>query len=167
MTDDPAPTPKPAPAPTETFSREYVNELREENKRWRLTASDKETIATTAATAAEKAKAEADALIAEVTTKADQRIITAELRRMADKAGLVDLDALKLFDTSAVKLDANGDVIVPDGFFDTARKAKPWAFQTSTSNPAPAPKPGAGPEKKFADMTPEERKVASRALGIN
>src|SRR5476649_2491101 len=70
----PAATP-PAPAPAQTFSAEYVRELREENKAWRLKHDTAAQEVGTHKTAAEKAATKADAKIAAATTAANERVI--------------------------------------------------------------------------------------------
>jgi hypothetical protein len=160
--DPPAPNPSPTPPPApKTFSEEYVRELREENKTWRQKAQGHETAAQEAARKATEATEAATKTVTEAQAKADQRVIDAELRRLADKAGLVDLEGLKLLDTSVVKLDSDGNVVVPEKFFEDAKKAKPWLFATpNSSNTDPTPKPKPGDTKKVTDMSREEWQAA-------
>lgn len=136
------------PAPKESFSREYVSELREENKSWRLKISERDTeLSTLKAKVAELETGSKDAL-----TKAEQaandRVLRAELKAVAAKHGVVDVnDALKVLDLAGVKLDEKGDLIGADELFDAAKKAKPYLFaavstsSTSKTPPAGAPKP--------------------------
>jgi hypothetical protein len=186
MTDEITPVPQPQPAPVpqaqpepQTFSREYVAELRGENKTWRLKASEAERIANEAKTAADAAIAAAKAAeekatadTAAATTAAEQaandRIIRAELKAEAIKAGLVDLDAMKMLDTSSVKLDEHGNPTGAVELFAALKESKPYLFtaapvhSSQPNPPPPAPKPG---EKKSAkDMTPEEFAAARRAI---
>jgi hypothetical protein len=108
--DDDDPTPG-----QETFSHDYVRELRAENKGYRLKMTEErqgreaaERERDDARRAAEAAKAAADteaqAKAKEAETKAHERIIRSELRTLAIKAGMVDLDRLKLADLSTVRL---------------------------------------------------------------
>jgi hypothetical protein len=135
-------------APRELFSREYVSELREENKSWRLKIGERDTENTTlkariaeleegGKTAAKQAQADADA-----------RVLRAELKAVAAKHGVVDVsDALKVLDLSGVKLDENGNLVGADELFDAAKKAKPYLFGTTNTSstqktpPAGDPKP--------------------------
>lgn len=169
-TPDPAnqPAPKPAaPAEPEHFSRDYVRELREESKTWRQKAQGHETDARTAREAAVKAATEAAAKIAEAAAAAEARVIRAEMKALASRAGMVDLDGLKLLDLSAVKLTEAGEVEGADALIEAAKKAKPWLFgAASTSSTTPAPKPGEPKAKLAKDMTPEEFRAAKIALGI-
>lgn len=146
--DDAGGNADPKPAPKESFSREYVSELREENKSWRLKISERDTeLSTLKAKVAELESGSKDAL-----TKAEQaandRVLRAELKAVAAKHGAVDVaDALKVLDLSGVKLDADGNLTGADELFEAAKKAKPYLFgTTSTSStqktpPAGDPKP--------------------------
>jgi hypothetical protein len=136
----------PPPATTErtSFTREYVTDLREEAKSWRLKVQDRDTELTTLkAKVAELETGGKDAL-----TKAEQaandRVLRAELKAVAAKHGAVDVaDALKVLDISGVKLDENGDLVGADALFEAAKKAKPYLFgTTSTSSTEKPPKPG-------------------------
>jgi hypothetical protein len=162
----------------ETFSREYVTELRNENKTWRTRAQALETETTTARTAAETAQAKAAADIEAATKKAtteatervtkaeaaaNARVIRAEVRAAAVKLGMVDLDAIKMLDTTALKLNAEGDIEGVDALLEATKKAKPYLFgspSTSSTQKAPDPKPETA--KKASEMTDEEFNAAMR-----
>ena len=153
-----------APDP-ETFSKDYVRELRAENKGWRLKASEQEMAAKAAAEVAKKAVDDAQAVIAEHAAKADQRIIRAELKALAVKAGIVDLDGLKLVELGDVKLDDRGEVVGADALIDALKKAKPYLFAAPSSSSTATP-PGKEPPaaKKATDMTKEEYADARKKL---
>ncbi len=142
----------------ETFSREYVQELRAENKGWRLKAQQLEQERDTHKTAAEKAAQDAEGRIKEANTTAEQRIIRAELKAAAVKAGMVDLDGLKLADLSNVKINEAGEVEGAEDLMKALKEAKPYLFSstqsTSTASPTPNPKPATA--KKATEMTDEE-----------
>lgn len=159
--------PKPAPQP-ETFSREYVTELRGENASYRTKAKEAEERAKTAEEAAKKAQEEADAKTKEADSKANERIIRAELKAAAIKAGMVDLDGLKLADLSTVKLNDAGEVEGADALMEAMKKAKPYLFKdaTSTSHPGKPPEKSDAKDKSAKDMTDEEWKAHKRKLGI-
>lgn len=160
------PAPSPAPPEPETFSKDYVRELRAENKGWRLKADDLAKERDTHKTAAEQAASDADAKIAEASTAADQRIVRAEMKAAALKAGMVDLDGLKLADLSKVKLNADGEVEGADELMTELKKAKPYLFGTpSTSHTGTTPPSKVPPEAKLAkDMTDAEYKAARAAI---
>src|SRR5690349_957992 len=115
---EPAPQPEQKPAPgaqhnePKTFSAEYVSELRAEAASWRHKARDAEGRFTTAEQAVAEAKAEAERRILQTMTAANNRIIIAELKAEALKAGIVDLDGLRLADLSSVKLNDAGELEV-------------------------------------------------------
>ena len=162
----PAPSPAPRAPNPETFSADYVRELREENKGWRLKASEQEGLAKKAKEDADKLVAEANGKVTEAATAAEKRVIRAELKAVALKAGLVDLDALQLADLSGVKLDDKGEVVGGVEAIEALKKAKPYLFgsgSTSSTTPAP-PKPGgAGNAKKATEMTAAEYAEAKKA----
>ena len=164
--------PKPEVSGTEpqTFSVDYVRELRAENKGYRLKAAELERAANDAKTAAERAMADAktasdkaakDAAdsIAAHTSKANERLIRAEIRAGAAAAGLAHSDFIRLLDTSAVKVGEDGEVQVPEGFWADAKAKLPHLFAATgadrgtTSNPAPAPKPTPAAGKRAEDLS--------------
>ena len=169
MTDAVIDQPKPEPIKgPETFSREYVHELREENKSARLKAQEAEAKAAAAEAEAKKAKDEAEAHKTEAKTAADQRIIRAELKAEAIKAGMIDLDGLKLADLSAVKLDDNGEVVGAEELMTKLKADKPYLFQApSSSNTDKKPDPNKDDKpKKAVDMTKDEANAEAAKLGI-
>lgn len=162
---DENPNPQQEPKEPETFSKDYVRELRAENKGWRLKAQESETKAKAAEEAAMKAKEEADARIADTSKQAEQRIIRAELKALAVKAGIVDVDGLKLVDLSGVKLDDKGDVEGAEALIDSLKKAKPYLFAAPAStSTAPPPSKEAPAEKKATEMNKEEYAAAKQKL---
>ena len=157
------------PAARQTFSAEYVRELREEAKALRLKlreaegAADELTKAKAALDDADKAreKAVADALKS-AKAEANARLLNAELKAAAAKAGLIDPSDIRLFDTSKVTVAEDGTVSIPEGFFDEAAKAKPYLFAPksgaetgNTTNPQQPPKPSTGGKDALA-MSDEE-----------
>ena len=177
----PPSTPPAAPVTgKETFSREYVQELRHENASYRTRAieaekkaQEAETKATKAAEEAEararKAAEDADAKVKEGHTSAEQRIIRAELKAEAIKAGMVDLDGLKLADLSAVKLDESGNVQGATELLAALKESKPYLFKepTSSTSHTGEPPPKKKPEPFDArTATPEERKAKAREMGL-
>jgi hypothetical protein len=140
-------TPPAPPAPKESFSREYVSELRDEAKSYRLKAAEKDTaLATAQARIAELEAGTKDALTA-AEKAANDRVLRAELKAVAAKHGVVDVnDALKVLDLSGVKLDENGDVIGADELFEAAKKAKPYLFGTTSTSSTQKPPPAGDPK---------------------
>ena len=167
MAEETIPTTNPAPNPPrepETFSKDYVRELREENKGWRLKHDELTGKLKAADEVVTKAASEAEAKIKEASNAADQRVIRAELKTAALKAGMVDLDGLKLADLSTVKLNAAGEVEGADALMDAMKKAKPYLFGAANSSTGTKAPPATSPtSKKATDMTKEEYAAAKRA----
>jgi hypothetical protein len=161
----------PPPEKQETFTREYVEELRSENKTWRgkmltertereKTAGELEAARNEVKTVKEQAEADAKGKVTEAETRANERVIRAELKTVALKAGMIDLDGLKLADLSVVKINDKGEVVGADALITKLKEAKPYLFgaATSTTNTnTPTPPPNTGEGKKAKDMTPAER----------
>lgn len=96
--------------------------------------------------------------------EADQRLIRAEMKAEAVRAGMVDLDGLKLLDLSATKLSSTGEVEGAAGLMAQAKRDKPWLF-VGTSSTAATPPPAAAPTpKKAMDMTDAEYRTARAEL---
>ena len=175
------PAPKPGPKDPETFSVDYVRELRAENKGYRLRASEMEKTANDAKAVAEKATADlaaanekatkdtADAVKA-ANTAAAQRLIRAEVKAGAIQAGLGHLDYLKLLDLSAITVGEDGEVVVPADFWTAAKAASPHLFAATgadrgtTTNPGQPPKPTPPGTKHASQMTDAEADAALAAL---
>ena len=164
-------TPVASPAPaTGTFSAEYVRELREEAKAHRLTAQEQTALAKTAQEAAVKATADAEALIATSKLAADEKLLRAELKAIALKAGIVDLDGLKLADVSKLKLNEQGELEKGEEFITELKAAKPYLFgtvgaTTSTTKGKPAASASNTPVDVSA-MTSEQYRAYKKSLGI-
>jgi hypothetical protein len=180
----PSPSPAPAPSPSpntgkEVFSREYVTELRGENASYRTRAIDAErkaqeadARATKAAEEAEarvkKATEEADAKVKETHTASEQRVIRAELKAVAIKAGMVDLDGLKLADLSTIKIDDKGEVVGAEDLMKALKESKPYLFTAATSSSSSGTPPPKGKPAPFdaRTATPEELKAKAREMGF-
>ncbi len=91
------------------------------------------------------------------------RLLRAELKAHALRAGMVDLDGLKLLDTSALVVNERDEVIGAEALMAEARRAKPWLFGgASTSSTAAAP-PAQAPRAKLATEMSEAEWRAARA----
>lgn len=130
----------------------YITLLRRESQQHREAAA-------AAKASEEKVKADAAAAIAATTTAANTRIINAELRAEATKAGIVDIDGLKLLDLekAGVKVDDAGNVIKVAEAIADLKKSKPFLFAAATTGNGTPVKPGEQTEKHARDMTPAER----------
>ncbi len=97
---------------------------------------------------------ERDDAIAAVREEARGHVLQAELRAHATRAGILDLDALKLADLGAISFDENGDIVGIDEAIASLRDRKPYLFgadvaalapgtTTQTHRPPQAAKPAA------------------------
>jgi len=69
-----------------------------------------------------------DEAIANVRSEANGRVIRSELKAHALRAGIIDLDGLRLADTSKLALNEEGDVVGAETLIETLRKEKPYLF---------------------------------------
>jgi hypothetical protein len=93
------------------------------------------------------------------------RLVAANLRTEALRAGMIDLDGLKLVDLSSVTLDANDRVVSGRKLMEDLRRDKPWLFgTTSSSSAAVAPASQPVRQKTALEMTDEEYVAARAAL---
>ncbi len=99
--------------------------------------------------------------------KADfqSRLLIANLRTDAVRAGMVDLDGLKLIDLSAVRLGTDDRVIGGRKLMDDLRRSKPWLFGAASSSSA-ASVPASQPvrQKSALEMSDEEYASARKSL---
>lgn len=158
------------PSQQETFSREYVHELREENKAQRLKALENEKKATEAEAVALKIKEDAETssrqAIADSQMKSDDRVIRAELKALAATAGIKNMEYLKLADISAVTLDADGNVVGADKIVEKMKTDMPDLFGASSTTNVGGKPPKADDQKakKATEMTPEEYEASKKEL---
>lgn len=142
-----------SPGEGQAFPLDYVRELRAENKGWRLKAAELEGEVVQAREALAKARTEVEA-----------RVIQAEVRALAARAGMVDPDGVKLMDLGGVRVNAAGDVEGAEAAIEAARTARPWLFGNArTANPEPPPRPRDTRETRDArQMTTKEYAAARR-----
>lgn len=102
--------------------------------------------------------------LVQVRQSAEQRVIWADLTVEAVKAGMVDLDGIKLLDQSEIKLNDDGHVAGAAALMTHLRRSKPWLFGgTSSSNPGKPP-PAPQPRHKLATEMSDDEYRAARAL---
>ncbi len=112
-----------------------------------------------------QARAEnAEAALADSQAKANERLIRAELKAEAVRAGMIDLDGLKLIDLTEVGLTQNGEVADAATILAKLKRAKPWLFGNVASSSAaanpPRPEP---PRTRHASELSHEEWLAARA----
>jgi hypothetical protein len=103
--------------------------------------------------------------LAEIEQRNEGRLIGSELKAEAIRAGMVDLDGLKLIDLSDVKLGAGGEIDGAPAIMARIKKVKPWLFGTSSFSSIATPPPVQAPRQKLAtEMTDAEYRTAREAI---
>ncbi len=116
----------------------------------------------------EELRARTDALekqLRESNEAARASLVRAELKAEALRAGMVDLDGLKLFDSTALKVSDTGEVDGAAELMARMKREKPWLFASASSSSPTAP-PQAAPmrNKRATEMTAEEYRIARAEL---
>src|ERR1700760_3945069 len=107
----------------------------------------------------------ASADISEVRADFERRLLAASLRTEAVRAGMIDLDGLKLLDLNGIHLGDNDAVLEGHKIMADLRRAKPWLFGSgSTSSTAFAPASQPARQRTAMDMTDEEYAAARTAV---
>jgi len=112
-----------------------------------------------------QARAEnAEAALADAQAEANARLIRAELKAEAIRAGMIDLDGLKLIDLAEVGLNPSGEVADAASILAKLKRTKPWLFGNASSSSAaanpPRPEP---PRMRHARELSHEEWLAARA----
>ena len=107
--------------------------------------------------------AELEERIVQMEADSRRRLVHAELKAEALRAGMIDLDGLKLVDFTHVELGPTGDVKGATTLMRDLRRSKPWLFGGDNSS-APAMPPPAQPAKaRNATVMTEAEWRAARA----
>jgi len=97
--------------------------------------------------------------------EAEVRLIMSELKAEAIRAGIVDLDGLRLVDTSSIKISRDGEVSGAATLITELRRRKPWLFSSASSSSAAGVPAAQPPRQKTAlEMSEEEYRSARAAL---
>ena len=103
--------------------------------------------------------------LAALQRETEARLIVAALKAEAQKAGIIDLDGLKLVDSSRLQLNADGEVEGAAALIAELKRAKPWLFGATSSSAAAKAPPAQPPRQKLAsEMNDEEYRTARAAL---
>lgn len=103
--------------------------------------------------------------IKKLRTDFQSRLIVANLRTEAVRAGMVDLDGLKLINLSGAELGPDDKVVEGLQIMEDLRRNKPWLFgTTSSSSVAAAPASQPVRHKTALEMTDEEYSAARAVL---
>jgi len=151
-----------------TFSADYVKELRAENKATRLRTQELETQLAHAAESGKKLELDFSNKEKAISEQAKQAAIRSEMKVHALKAGMVDLDGLKLLDLSKIQLNEAGELENADAVLKQAKDSKPWLFNitTSTSSTASPPKASEVKTKSALEMSADELAAFEKQHGI-
>lgn len=112
-------------------------------------------------------EAEPELPLAEVAQVAALRakLLQAELRTAAARAGMIDLDGIKLVDMSGLSVNEAGELAEAPETMARLKQAKPWLFgRGSSSSPAIAPRATPPKPKTAMEMTVDEWRVARAEL---
>ncbi len=106
-----------------------------------------------------------EAEVARLRDELQARVTAASLRTEAVRAGMIDLDGLKLIDLTKVCLDENDMITDGRKIMADLRKAKPWLFgNPSTSSGAIPPVSQPIRARSAMEMTDEEYSAARTAV---
>lgn len=95
----------------------------------------------------------------------EARLLQANLRTEAVRAGMIDLDGLRLIDPAAVKTDDFGNIVDGKVLMASLQRKKPWLFGSmSSSSTTPTPASAPVRQKTALDMSDEEYAAARAAL---
>ena len=114
----------------------------------------------------EDAEARAAALqcrVVELEAQSRKWLIRAELKAQAMRAGMVDLDGLKLVDSSALTLDEAGEVQGGAALMQSLRAAKPWLFPGASTSSVATPPLMEPPRTRLATRMTTKEWLAARA----
>lgn len=93
------------------------------------------------------------------------RLVQAELRTEALRAGMVDLDGVRLIDPGAIQLTETGGLEGGSALMTRLRQDKPWLFgRGSSSSGAAAPTAAPAAPRSAMDMGVDEWRAARAEL---
>lgn len=101
--------------------------------------------------------------LVELEAQSRERLIRAELKAQAMRAGMVDLDGLKLVDAGTLTLDEAGEVQGAAALMQSLRRAKPWLFPGASTSSAATPPSAEAPKTRLASGMTTKEWLAARA----
>lgn len=115
----------------------------------------------------EALRRQTDVLQQEVETlrgKARHTNMMADLRVAAVKAGMVDLDGIKLLDLATVRTTDAGEIPDASQVMASLKQSKPWLFGAWSTSAATEAPPSQPPQQKQAMEMSDDEYQAARAL---
>ncbi|MCB5944129.1 hypothetical protein [Acidocella sp. KAb 2-4] len=115
-----------------------------------------------------RARAEsAEAALSQMQAEMARRLAQAELKAEAVRAGMIDLDGLKLIDPASLRVTQSGEVEDAASVLARMKREKPWLFGAGASSSAaanpPRPEP---PRTRHANELSHEEWLSARAALI-
>ena len=115
-----------------------------------------------------RARAEgAEAALSQMQAEMARRLAQAELKAEAVRAGMIDLDGLKLIDPATLRVTQSGEVEDAASVLARMKREKPWLFGAGASSSAaanpPRPEP---PRTRHANELSHEEWLSARAALI-
>lgn len=114
-----------------------------------------------------RARAEsAEAALSQMQAQMAARVAQAELKAEAVRAGMIDLDGLKLIDAASIRLNQNGEIEDAASLLVHMKREKPWLFGAGASSSAAAnpPRPEPPRSRHANELSHEEWQSARAAL---
>jgi len=109
----------------------------------------------------------AEAALSQMQAEMAARVARAELKAEAVRAGMIDLDGLKLIDAASIRLNQNGEIEDAANLLARMKREKPWLFGAGASSSAaanpPRPEP---PRTRHANELSHEEWLSARAALI-
>jgi hypothetical protein len=97
----------------------------------------------------------------ELLRQSERRVVLAELKVEAMRAGMIDMDGLMFLDMKAVQMDDDGSVSGGSELITQLKRSKPWLFTSSSSSSlAKVPQSRPTRQKLATEMTDEEYRTA-------
>ena len=115
-------------------------------------------------------RARADALerqLDELKKQTESRLVFAELKAEALRAGMVDLDGLRLVGAPALRINERGELEGGPELMQELRRTKPWLFgnvAASSSSTISPPQVQAVKQRLATEMTDAEYRIARAAI---
>lgn len=108
---------------------------------------------------------ELESRLADMEARTNQRLIHSELKSQALRAGIVDLDALKLIETDGLEIDESGNLAGAAKLIADLKRNKPYLFGPANTSTPLSPPPTAPPSvKRATQMTHAEWQSARSEL---